>query len=154
MGPALSARLPAVATLALALGSCGSQVDSELAKLEWLLGEWASDDGVVTESWRAISAKTFEGVGTTTVNGKTSREDLRLVYMGEGIFYIAKVAHNEFPVAFRLTGDAAAVPVVFENPTHDFPVRIEYRQDGDDAMVVAVSDGGSEGFQISFSRVR
>lgn len=124
-------------SLALADG-CGS-----LERAEWLLGHWTGERGV-TESWKQAGDRTYEGHG---FDGKSS-ESLRLVEMSGEVFYIAKVAHNELPVAFKLAicGDDL---LVFENPAHDFPRRIEYRRDGD-ALTVRVSDGAERGFDLKF----
>lgn len=47
-------------------------------------------------------------------------------------------------------GDAECL--AFENPTHDFPRRIEYRRAGADAFEAHVSDGGEKSFRLSVSR--
>jgi hypothetical protein len=72
--------------------------------------------------------------------------------MAGEVFYIAKVAHNPLPIAFKLSecGEGLAV---FTNPAHDFPRRLEYRLAGD-ALSVQVSDGteGGKGFTLNFKR--
>ena len=135
----------------LAAGSCGSQIDGELAEFHWLLGDWTAGNGTITESWRSVSNHTFEGAGETNNDGKVSRESMRLVQMSDEIFFIAKVAHNERPVAFKLARDSTPSRAIFVNAEHDFPKQIVYRQDGPD-LVVEVSDGVSKGFEIHFSR--
>ena len=89
------------------------------------MSTWTLPSRLAVALARAVSGSTFEGMGTFTAEGKTSREHLRLVYMGDGVFYIPKVAHNELPIAFRQTSEAGAMPVVFENPAHDFPDLLE-----------------------------
>ncbi|MBD3290760.1 hypothetical protein GF337_18280 [candidate division KSB1 bacterium] len=127
----------------------------DLSRLEWILGEWVADNGanVTTESWEKVSPKTFEGEGITrSVSGDEIRnyESLRLVEMSGETFYIAKVTHNEFPTSFKLVeqNDSTAV---FENLTHDFPTRIEYRLLSADSISVRVS-GGDKFFTIEFER--
>lgn len=78
-------------------------------------------------------------------------EALRLVAMAGHVFYVAKVAHNEYPVAFRLV-DCDVDRLVFANPAHDFPRRIEYRRTGPDAFDAHVSDGATKGFRLDFRR--
>lgn len=81
-------------------------------------------------------------------------ETLRLVSMSDGVFYIAKVAHNEFPVPFRLT-HCADGEAVFENPLHDAPERLVYRLlEGADAgaLEVRVEGGEMDDFSLLFYR--
>ena len=101
----------------------------------------------------------WEGYGETASNGESAadrsvleREALRLVNMGDEIFYLAKVAHNALPVAFKLV-DCGDDWAVFENPDHDFPRRLEYRIAGN-GMDVHVSDGlaDGKGFTLRFTR--
>lgn len=142
---ALLAPVPAVAD------GCGS-----LGELGVLLGEWMAVDRSSTfrESWTKSTQRTFEGSGTERSNPDDAligSEDLRLVEMEGGVYYISKVAHNALPIAFKLTSCDGGT-YVFENPAHDFPRRLEYRRDGQDWLVVRVSDGGEKGFTVNFRR--
>ncbi|TFH43834.1 MAG: nuclear transport factor 2 family protein [Lysobacterales bacterium] len=128
-----------------------------LSAAHWMLGDWVTggEKTVFHESWTELGPQTFEGMGSerSLVDGKViATEVLRLVEMAGGIFYIAKVAHNELPVAFRLT-ECSTDLLLFENPAHDFPRRLEYRHDADGTMMVAVSDGKDKGFTLNFERV-
>jgi hypothetical protein len=80
-------------------------------------------------------------------------EELRLVEMDGGVFYVAKVSHNELPVAFRLV-ECGADRLVFANPAHDFPRRLEYDRQADGRLSVRVSDGASQGFTLVFVRTQ
>jgi hypothetical protein len=55
------------------------------------------------------------------------------------------------PVAFRLTACDEG-RLVFENPTHDFPRRVEYRRVDATRLAVDVSDGAGRGFRLDFRR--
>jgi hypothetical protein len=129
---------------------------SRLAAMAWLIGTWRAEsrDTLITETWVAVSDITYEGRGITrsrTDGDIRDAEDLRLVAMGDGVFYLAKVAHNERPVTFRLTSCSDGT-LVFENPAHDFPRRIEYRRVDDARFEAHVTDGGNRGFRLVFSR--
>ncbi|HKE96428.1 MAG TPA: DUF6265 family protein [Povalibacter sp.] len=131
--------------------SCGS-----LGVAAWLIGEWTASDGdkVITESWRRVSDTTFEGRGVTTKAASGEPVDgewLRLVQMGSGVFYVAKVAHNPLPVGFALT-QCPGQRLVFENSAHDFPKKLEYEAHGNDRMTARVSDGKDKGFTINYQR--
>jgi hypothetical protein len=136
---------------AASASACGS-----LDPMQWLLGEWLADGDKNTwrESWTAISPKTWEGRGTETSKsdpGKQSSEELRIVEMDGSVFYLAKVTHNELPVPFRLVecGDGR---LVFANPAHDFPRRLEYERQADGRLHVSISDGADKGFTLDFAR--
>jgi len=106
-----------------------TQPCDSLDTVRWILGKWlAQDDNTFTyETWRQISPRTFEGMGEVTRKAtmeKQSMETLRLVEMSGEIFYLAKVGHNALPIAFKLVHCADEV-VIFENPLHDFPKRLE-----------------------------
>lgn len=129
-------------------GSCSFSL------MEKTLGVWQATDGktIVKESWHKVSAKTIEGYGETSLQGQIkNRESMRIVEMTDGLFYIAKVSHNDVPIAFKLvkcTDDT----FVFKNEKHDFPKRIEYKFFHRNKMLVKVSDGKEEGFTINFAR--
>lgn len=147
--------LLAVLVLALPAWAGASECDS-LAAARWMLGDWVAGDGksVTHESWAERGPQTFEGRGSerSIADGKTvNSEELRLVEMAGGVYYVAKVAQNALPVAFRLT-ECSADRLVFENPAHDFPRRLEYRLQDDGRMVAKVSDGKDAGFTVNFER--
>jgi ketosteroid isomerase-like protein len=130
---------------------CGS-----LASLHWLQGEWVAEGAKSTwrETWTEIDAKTWSGRGVETSKsdpGQQGTEELRLVEMGGSVFYLAKVTHNELPVPFRLVecGDGR---LVFANPAHDFPRRLDYERQPDGRLHVRVSDGADKGFTLDFAR--
>lgn len=125
-----------------------------LESLAWLVGQWHSKNSKfnINESWQQISNKTFEGSGYTYSiknNKMVSAETLRLVAMSGEVFYIAKVASNNLPVAFKLTS-CTANTAIFENPQHDFPKKISYQMNKDKSMTVVVSGEKDNAFSIQF----
>jgi hypothetical protein len=131
--------------------TCGS-----LESAEWLIGHWLSDEGDkhFEETWKKVSDATFEGSGITTRKSDKARidgESLRLVQMGREVFYVSKVAHNDFPVGFKLV-QCADKTLVFANPTHDFPKRLEYQSVDPNTLRVHVSDGAQKGFTLTYRR--
>ena len=132
----------------------GASDCASLSVARWMLGDWVTggEKTVFRESWTELGPQTFEGLGSerSMTDGKIiGTEVLRLVEMAGGVYYIAKVTQNELPVAFRLT-TCGADRLIFENPAHDFPGRLEYRHEADGRMVVAVSDGKDKGFTLNF----
>jgi hypothetical protein len=154
----MNSKLMPICVLVIAVGSGAASASecSSLDSMRWLLGGWLADGDKNTwrESWTAISPKTWEGRGIEASKsnpGKQSTEELRLVELGGSVFYLAQVAHNELPIPFRLVecGDGR---LVFTNPAHDFPRRLEYERQADGRLHVRISDGGDEGFTLDFAR--
>ena len=147
--------------LGVLTASAGYAADADcnsLAPMQWLLGDWHAEAESTTwrESWSELDAKSWQGRGIESSKSDPARqnvEDLRLVEMGDGVFYVAKVAHNELPVAFRLV-ECGEGRLVFSNPAHDFPKRLEYLRQPEDRMRVHVSDGAEQGFTLDFTRVQ
>lgn len=103
---------------------------ADMQKLAWIIDRWVSANGESTsyEHWERTSDTLFTGGSETVKNGDTVfSEKLKIVYEEGNFYYIADVAHNPAPVKFKATyltdGEA-----VFENPEHDFPKKITYKQ--------------------------
>lgn len=128
-----------------------AQTCSSLNELDWLLGQWQTQNHLplTTEHWTKLSDSTFEGAGETV----NSQESLRLVAMSGEIFYLAKVSHNPVPVAFKLIHCINDV-FTFKNSQHDFPNTIEYQRISPKAMQVMVSGKSKKSFGIQFFRVQ
>jgi hypothetical protein len=150
-----------VAVCLLITCSAGAGECRTLERVEWILGDWTAQAGdvVVHESWRRVSERTFEGESVSKAlagNDVIDHETLRLVAMSDGIFYLAKVTHNELPVPFRLTECADGL-LVFENPLHDAPRRLTYTlvetsDHGEAGLEVRVDGGSMEEFTLLFHR--
>ena len=130
--------------------ACGT-----LESLTWLVGNWNAENSKlkINESWQQVSAKTFEGTGYTysvEKNKIVSAETLRLVEMSGEVFYLAKVASNDLPVAFKLI-NCKANTATFENSKHDFPKKISYQLNKKNNMSVFVSGEKGKGFTIEFT---
>lgn len=137
-------------------GNALDQTCQSLARFQWILGAWKAQDerSITLERWDQVSPTTFEGRGEVIqrLSGESgSLETLRLVEMSGAVYYIAKVSHNDLPVAFKALS-CSGTSVTFVNPEHDFPKRLVYRLDGDDHLIVDVSDGASKGFSLEFLR--
>jgi len=131
-----------------------SECDS-LKPMKWLLGEWIAEGAKATwrETWTETGPKTWEGRGiesSRTDPAIQNSEELRLVEMGGGVFYFAKVTHNELPIPFRLV-ECGESRLVFANPAHDFPRRLDYQRQTDGRLHVRVSDGADQGFTLDFA---
>lgn len=127
----------------------------EFHSLDPLIGEWQAQtkNSVINESWRKVSAQSFEGQGQSYDRAGTLKdsEELRLVQMQGRVFYLAKVKHNPLPVAFALTL-CKNNKFRFENTSHDFPKQLDYQLLSADVLLVDISDGAGKGFQLNFHK--
>lgn len=105
--------------------------------------------------------RTFEdeGVHRSQATGDSVLvESLVLAEMRGEIFYLAKVAENCWPVAFRLAS-LAGRRAVFENPEHDFPQRVTHILDADGSLLVITlraerGQGEAKQLEFSFQKLR
>jgi hypothetical protein len=117
-----------IASILLFTGMSYSQTDFE--KLSWIVDRWVSTDGesISYEHWEKSSDNLLTGGSETVKNGDTLfAEKLKIEYYEGNIYYIADVKHNPAPVRFKLVSLSES-EAVFENPEHDFPQRITYKQ--------------------------
>lgn len=120
----------------------------ELQKVHWLKGTWQqqSAKGILTESWQQLDDSTFVGRSFFVSNGDTvSSETIRLEQRNEKLYYIPVVAdQNEGqPVVFTKTTQEDS-RIIFENPEHDFPQKIEYSFQKPDSLIAEVSSVSGE----------
>jgi hypothetical protein len=153
---------PAVAMLAaMFLAAPAQQEKVTIADFAWLAGCWemsVPERGMtITEHWMAPAAGTMIGMGRTIRDGKTTgHEFLRIEEREGGLVYIAKPSQNKEETVFKLASSSKG-EVIFENPTHDFPQRIIYKQSSADelhARVEGERDGQTRGFDIPKKRVK
>ncbi len=114
-----------------------------IERAAWILGTWVQQTarGMAYETWTRESTFTFSGK-SYALNGKDTLvfETIQLVQKPEGLFYIPTVKEQNGgkPVSFKL-GSISTTEVVFDNPKHDFPQKISYRQVGSDSLVAVIS---------------
>jgi hypothetical protein len=135
-----------LAALVLAAVSCKKEASKEpgqMAKADWFLGSWENKtpQGELTENWVKANDSVFNGE-SYFIKGKDTlfSETVVLAEKGGAVLYTAtaKGQNDDLPVAFKMTS-ATAKQLVFENPAHDFPNKITYRQITKDSIVAQIS---------------
>lgn len=115
----------------------------ELYKSHWLLGEWAKTDslGTLKEIWETKDDSTYFGQ-SYYIQGKDTvhKETIELMQDKEFLFYIPTIQgeNNNQPVSFQMTKDEDSL-LVFENPKHDFPKKIEYKLLKNNSILATIS---------------
>ncbi|MBT1686116.1 DUF6265 family protein [Dawidia soli] len=132
-----------------------------LKSAAWLLGAWrnSTSRGELYEAWRVKDDSTYAGRSCFVVGKDTvSSETVALAMRGGKLLYIPTVRDQNHgqPVTFTET-TVTENEMIFENPVHDFPQRITYRQVGDDSLVAVISGMQGEkekSVKFPMSRVR
>jgi len=144
-----SKALIAIALAAL-VTSDGSAAESDLGKLSWLEGCWASDGGEPGsgERWTSVDGKGLLGISNTIRQGKTVESERMEIGHGPN-GKLAFVAHpaGQASATFLLLR-INETEVVFENLDHDFPQRIAYAREGESKLLARI-----EGMQGGALRV-
>ncbi len=129
-----------------------------ISDLSWLAGDWqtaASGRSQTDEHWTQPAGGSMMGLSRTVAGGRTYEfEYLRIEQRPEGIFYVAHPKARCPATDFKMTR-LTATEVVFENPAHDFPKRIRYRNADDGSLVATVDAGpGSKGFTFTYQPMK
>ncbi|MCJ7936318.1 MAG: DUF6265 family protein [Chryseobacterium sp.] len=121
------------ALISIFLAGSWAQKQSEISRLEWLLGTWETktSKGSLYETWTRKSNTEFQGK-SYYLNKKDTLlfESVRLVEKDKKLHYIVSVKkhNNELPVDFVSKMVKEPASVVFENLQHDFPQVITYKK--------------------------
>lgn len=123
--------------------------------LAWLSGTWAGDLATSTyeEHWSTPAGGAMLGMARELKDGRmVAFEHLRIEERGGEVFYVAAPGGGS-PVDFRAVrlGPREAV---FENPEHDFPVRILYRLEDGGGLRARVEGRDGQGVDFPLRRAR
>ena len=101
-----------------------------LTRLSWLSGCWALDgsEAGTSEQWMTPMAGSLIGMARTVKGGRTVQHEFMQIRedAAASLAFIA-LPSGKTQTTFLLVRQSDA-EVVFENPTHDFPQRVIYRQ--------------------------
>ena len=129
----------------LALGNGAANAAG--ADFDWLAGHWCggTEQRQIEEVWLPQAGGALLGM-SRTLSGDSleSFEFMRLVPAGKDAGF--HVQPNSVPATLFTIFSQGRGWVVFENPAHDFPNRIEYRREGD-ALKAVISGPVEEGKQ-------
>jgi hypothetical protein len=116
----------------------------ELEKANWMLGEWEKTDslGTLREIWERLDDSTFIGLSYYIQNEKDTlhNEQVELMQNGDHLIYTATIKgeNNDSPIPFQMTKDEDSL-LVFENPKHEYPQKIQYKLIKNRSIVATIS---------------
>lgn len=112
--------------------------------LGWLTGCWEgrSPERTLEEVWMPPRGGSVLGMSRSVGEGRLSGYELLLISEREGEVWYRAYPSGQPSAEFRATRIGDGVLTV-ENPSHDFPLRIEYRAQGPDSLLAWI-DGGPE----------
>ncbi len=129
--------------------------------IAWLAGCWAQQgrEAGSAEQWMAPAGGAMLGMARIVKNGRVAEfEFLQIRADAEGrLSYIAQ-PQGRPPTEFKLLRqkDGEGAEVAFENPTHDFPQRVIYRQVAPDRLVARIEgtlkNGKERGIDFAMQR--
>ncbi|MBX9671098.1 MAG: hypothetical protein K2X93_26145 [Candidatus Obscuribacterales bacterium] len=120
-------------------------LESKLSDLSWMVGQWQckADSAEFEEHWMRASGDSMIGMGREVKDGKLAfHEYLRLEGRDDGIYYIAQ-PFGKIVTEYKLTKATPSV-MLFENPDHDFPKKIEYSLQKDGSIFVTGSGDAAD----------
>ncbi|PIF45942.1 hypothetical protein CLU96_2958 [Chryseobacterium sp. 52] len=128
----------------LAIVSAWTAKQSEIKKLEWLIGTWEAKTpkGSLYETWTKKSDTELQGKSYYLKEKDTIIfESVRLVEKDRKLHYIVSVKgqHDEQSVDFVSTTLSNPNSLVFENPQNDFPQVITYKKIRKDSLFAEIS---------------
>lgn len=119
-----------------------AEISKKLKLPEWLIGKWENTiQGVqVTEIWERGEDGLIGRSYSIRNNDTISSERIRLQQEGDKLWYIPVVKNqNEgHIVKFQLTSSMDQI-LIFENPEHDFPQKIQYALINNDSLLAEIS---------------
>jgi Domain of unknown function (DUF6265) len=140
-------KYPALLAAALLAGCPDVPIRTGTDSIDWLTGCWRleRDNGYYEETWLAPTADGTLGVSREVRGGRTvAYEHLRVELRAGGVIaYVARPS-GQAQAEFLMTGHSPG-RLVFENPTHDFPTRIEYRYGDPNAITATIQGPGKDG---------
>lgn len=129
---------------------CAMWAQSMVAQLsvpEFLQGTWKIQNKEKYEHWDRLNKERMKGISYSLINGQIKiSEYMEIQSVNDSVYYTAHVIaqNNGRGIRFILTQSDTIVS--FENPTHDFPKKIEYIPQSATQILVRVSDGNKKGF--------
>lgn len=132
--------MPLLSTLLFSSVLSISAVDGSADQLRWFAGCWEmkADGRLVEEHWFKPGGDGLMGMSRTTRGDDLAEYEFTRIARVEGTLTYLAMPVGQAPTLFKatkITDDEA----LFENPTHDFPRKIQYWRKGKDSLKAQIS---------------
>jgi len=156
---------PALQTIAMitlllitASGQGAQERAPTLGDLAWLAGCWegGQESRRREEFWIKPAGGMMLGLGRAVSNGKMIEFEYMRLHEDRGSIYFTARPSNQPEASFKLA-TLSRTEAVFENPEHDFPQRISYRQLADGSLLVRIegeAQGKKRAVDFPFKRMK
>jgi len=118
----------------------------------WLIGTWKEDNKMSFEAWKSdgkfLSGSAYK---VDPSGSKTVTEEIKLIKRGDDFYYIPDVAGPQGAVEFKITSFTHD-GFTAENPGHDFPKKIAYKNTEKNQLAATVS-GGTKSTRFTFRKI-
>jgi hypothetical protein len=134
------------AILSILMATCGGH--AELEPLNPLIGVWKVENKESYESWVKVSDQEYAGESYKMTEGsKRITETLSIKFIEGRTIYEARVFNQNdgLAIPFELNSSNKEL-ISFENPTHDFPKKIQYQIVTNEKLLVNVLGQDDKGF--------
>ena len=120
-------------------GGTGAAQEHEISDAGWLSGCWVASSGkrVTEETWMAPAGGMMLGMSRSVRDGVATGYEFLVLRVIEGRLVYSAHPSGQEPTDFRATSVSSAL-LRFENPSHDFPKRIDYVRVSRDSLVARV----------------
>jgi len=123
----------------------------------WLAGCWRMDDGrrEMDEQWMAPAGNAMLGMNRSLRDGEFRGYELLILKPDSGRLIYEAHPSGQAPAQFASSHVSDSL-LVFENPAHDFPQKLEYHRSGADSILARVFgsvDDPEPAFEVPLGRI-
>jgi hypothetical protein len=143
-------RIYIVLLLLTILAAC----NSSSSRLDFLEGTWMNEDNNQFEVWEKLSKISYSGYAYTLEDGNKKISERLLIKIKEGETILEATVPDQNKgntITFTLNPEIDSI-LSFENPTHDFPKKIQYKKINENNIEVKVIGKNDEGFSFIMKR--
>ncbi len=137
------------------MGTSACQTAAQTSPLDFLIGTWKREGKTTYESWEKVSEQEYKGRGFKRTEDQEKTLEYLRIYLKDGKWvFEATVPDQNEGKSIPFTQNLEVKDwFSFENPSHDFPKKIQYRKTSESAYEINVRGDNHAGFSFKFLKV-